>query len=217
MIVDGQTPATPTSEAKTVPAGAFPVAAEDRLRADLYNFLGLILSGPAGQMVLDQTSALTGDGTELGLAVSTLARVAKVSKPASVESEFNALFIGLGRGELLPYASYYLTGFLNEKPLAALRRDMAVRGITRAQNVYEPEDNIASLLEMMGGLVVGRFGVPATLGDQKAFFNKHISPWASHFFSDLEAAKNSVLYASVGAVGKAFMAIETESFRMSAE
>ena len=217
MIVDGQTSATTTSEAKTAPAGVFPVAAEDRLRADLYNFLGLILSGPAGQMVLDQTSALTGDGTELGQAVSTLARVAKVSKPASVESEFNALFIGLGRGELLPYASYYLTGFLNEKPLAALRRDMAVRGITRAQNVYEPEDNIASLLEMMGGLVVGRFGVPATLGDQKGFFNKHISPWASHFFSDLEAAKNSVLYASVGAVGKAFMAIETESFRMSAE
>jgi TorA maturation chaperone TorD len=117
----------------------------------------------------------------------------------------------------LPYASYYLTGFLNEKPLATLRRDMAVRGITRAQNVYEPEDNIASLLEMMGGLVVGRFGAPATLSDQREFFNKHISPWAAHFFSDLEAAKNSVLYASVGAVGKAFMAIEAESFRMSAE
>jgi TorA maturation chaperone TorD len=193
------------------------VVPEDRLRADLYNFLGLILSGPAGEMMLEQTALLSGDSTELGQAVASLARVAKVSKRAAVESEFNALFVGLGRGELLPYASYYLTGFLNEKPLAALRRDMAVRGITRAANVYEPEDNIASLLEMMGGQIVGRFGKMTTLGDQKAFFNKHVSPWASHFFSDLEAAKNSVLYASVGAVGKAFMAVEVESFRMSAE
>ena len=217
MTFEGQTTSTPKAAPKIGLTTAADVAIEDRLRADLYNFLGLILSGPASQMVLDQTADLTGDDTDLGKAISSLARVAKVSKPASVESEFNALFIGLGRGELLPYASYYLTGFLNEKPLATLRRDMAVRGITRAKNVYEPEDNIASLLEMMGGLVVGRFGAPATLSDQRAFFNKHISPWAAHFFSDLEAAKNSVVYASVGAVGKAFMAIETESFRMSAE
>ena len=206
-----------TPEAQMTAPPAPIVVPEDRLRADLYNFLGLILSGPAGEMMLEQTALLSGDSTELGQAVASLARVAKVSKRAAVESEFNALFVGLGRGELLPYASYYLTGFLNEKPLAALRRDMAVRGITRAANVYEPEDNIASLLEMMGGQIVGRFGKMTTLGDQKAFFNKHVSPWASHFFSDLEAAKNSVLYASVGAVGKAFMAVEVESFRMSAE
>jgi TorA maturation chaperone TorD len=206
-----------TPEAQMTAPPAPIVVPEDRLRADLYNFLGLILSGPADEMMLEQTALLSGDSTELGQAVASLARVAKVSKRAAVESEFNALFVGLGRGELLPYASYYLTGFLNEKPLAALRRDMAVRGITRAANVYEPEDNIASLLEMMGGQIVGRFGKMTTLGDQKAFFNKHVSPWASHFFSDLEAAKNSVLYASVGAVGKAFMAVEVESFRMSAE
>jgi len=189
---------------------------EDRLRADLYNFLGLILSAPPDQFLLDQCVGLTGDDSELGKAVAALSRVAKVSKPRGVESEFNALFIGLGRGELLPYASYYLTGFLNEKPLATLRSDMAARQITRADNVFEPEDNIASLMEMMGGMIVGRFGTAASLDDQKTFFNKHISPWASHFFSDLEAAKNSVLYASVGSLGKAFMEIEREAFRMTA-
>lgn len=190
---------------------------EDRLRADLYNFLGLILAGPPDQMLLDQCAGLTGDDSDMGKAIASLARVAKVSKPKAVESEFNALFIGLGRGELLPYASYYLTGFLNEKPLAELRRDMAARAMVRAQNVYEPEDNIASLMEMMGALIVGRFADPASLADQKLFFNKHIGPWAAHFFSDLEAAKSSVLYASVGAVGRAFMEIERESFRMIAE
>jgi TorA maturation chaperone TorD len=191
------------------------VTSEDRLRADLYNFLGLMLSGPPDQLLLDQCVGLSGDDSDIGNAISGLSRVAKASKPKKVESEFNALFVGLGRGELLPYASYYLTGFLNEKPLAALRTDMAVRGITRAPNVYEPEDNIASLMEMMGGMIVGRFGAPAPLDDQKVFFNKHIAPWAGHFFADLEAAKNSVLYASLGSVGKAFMEIEREAFRMT--
>lgn len=193
------------------------VAEEDRLRADLYNFLGLLLAGPPDQMLLEQTAGLTGDAGDMGTAINALAKLANLSKTGTIENEFNKLFIGLGRGELLPYASYYLTGFLNEKPLAALRRDMAVRGMTRAQNVYEPEDNIASLMEMMGALIVGRFGEPATLADQKTFFNKHIGPWAGHFFSDLEGAKNSVLYAAVGSVGRVFMEIEAEGNRMSAE
>ena len=191
------------------------VPSEDRLRADLYNYLGLMLSGPPGQILLDQTQNLTGDETEIGKAISALSRVAKATSPKKVESEFNALFIGLGRGELLPYASYYLTGFLNEKPLATLRSDMAARGMTRGQNVYEPEDNIASLMEMMGGMIVGRFGAPAALDDQKMFFNKHVAPWAAHFFADLEAAKNSVLYASLGTLGRSFMEIEREAFRMT--
>ncbi|WP_050929719.1 TorD/DmsD family molecular chaperone [Aestuariivita boseongensis] len=192
------------------------IAAEDRLRADFYNFLGLLLAGPPDQMVLDQCAGLSGDETDLGKTIGAMARVAKASKPQAVEREFNALFIGLGRGELLPYASYYLTGFLNEKPLAQLRNDMAARGITRAPNVYEPEDNIASLMEMMAGMIVGRFGEPASLEAQKTFWSKHIGPWAGHFFSDLEAAKNSVFYASVGSAGKVFMEIEREAFRMTA-
>ncbi|MDA8586015.1 molecular chaperone TorD family protein [Rhodobacteraceae bacterium] len=192
------------------------IASEDRLRADLYNFIGLMLAAPPGQMLLDQCVGLSGDASDLGEAIGGLSRVAKATKPKTVEAEFNALFIGLGRGELLPYASYYLTGFLNEKPLAILRNDMATRGMTRAQNVYEPEDNIASLMEMMAGMIVGRFGAPATLDDQKMFFNKHIAPWAGHFFADLEAAKNSVLYASVGQVGRVFIEIEREAFRMTA-
>jgi len=191
------------------------IAEEDRLRADLYDFLAALLARPADAALLARTAALTGDESEMGQAIGALARVAAVSSPRAVQSEFNALFIGLGRGELLPYASYYLTGFLNEKPLASLRRDMAARGMRRADSVHEPEDNIASLLEMMAGLIRGRFGAPASLADQKLFFGKHIGPWAGHFFADLEAAQASVLYASVGAVGRVFMEIEAEGFRMS--
>jgi len=158
------------------------IAPEDRLRADLYNFIGL-MAGPPDQMLLDQCAGLIGDDTDLGRAISALAQAASVSTPKAVSREFNALFIGLGRGELLPYASYYLTGFLNEKPLARLRTDMGALGITRATNAFEPEDNIASLFEMMGGMIVGRFGAAASLAQQKTFHSAHIAPWAPHFFT----------------------------------
>ena len=195
---------------------AIEVPEEDRLRADLYNFLGLILARPPDQLLLDQTSGLSGDATEIGQAIGALATIARRSNPKSVESEFNRLFIGLGRGELLPYASFYMTGFLNEKPLASLRGDLASHGIARSENVFEPEDNIASLMEVMGALIIGRFGAPAPLDVQRDFFNRHIAPWACHCFTDLEAAKSSVLYAAVGRLGRLFMEIETEGFRLSA-
>ena len=193
------------------------LADEDALRADLYDFLATLLSGPPNSELLGRAAALSGDDTPLGKGIATLARLARSSSPAKARTEFEALFIGLGRGELLPYGSFYMTGFLNEKPLAALRGDMARLGIQRSPNVYEPEDNIASLLEMMAGLIRGRFFRAADLEGQRTFFNRHIGPWAEHFFTDLEGAKNSVLYAPVGAIGRIFMDIEREAFRLAGD
>jgi len=190
---------------------------EDLLRADLYDYLAALLSRPPSGELLGQTGELTGDDTDLGQAIDALSRLARVTKTSTAEREFNALFIGMARGELLPYASFYLTGFLNEKPLAVLRKDMLGLTIERAPNVFEPEDNIASLCEMMAGMIRGRFGAPADIVQQRDFFNKHIGPWASHFFKDLEGAKNSVLYAPIGTVGRVFMDIEKEAFRMAGE
>jgi TorA maturation chaperone TorD len=144
-----------------------------------------------------------------------LAQVAARMTPAAAKAEYGALFIGMARGELLPYASYYLTGFLNEKPLALLRQDMARLGIARAENVKEPEDHIAAICEMMAGLIEGSFGAPADLETQRAFFDRHLACWAETFFTDLEAARAAVLYAPVGTVGRAFIEIERTAFEMS--
>ena len=192
------------------------IAEEERLRADLYDFLAALLARPPDRALLDRSAALAGDDSELGRAVHALSRIASATTEKAAESEYTALFIGVGRGELLPYASYYLTGFLNEKPLAALRNDMAGLGMQRAFAVYEPEDHIASLMEMMAGMILGRFGEPASLEETRRFFNRHIAPWAGHFFTDLEGARNSVFYAPVGSAGRAFMEIEREAFRMTA-
>lgn len=193
------------------------IADEDLLRADLYDFLAALLSRPADAAMIERCRALSGDESDLGRAIGALSRVAGGTGEKAVEREFNRLFIGVGRGELLPYASFYMTGFLNEKPLAVLRGDMARLGIERAAGTHEPEDGIASLCEMMAGLIHGRFGTPASLETQRDFFARHIAPWAGPFFTDLEGARNSLFYAPVGAIGRLFAGIEKEAFRMSGE
>ena len=190
------------------------ISEEDVLRAQLYEFLATLLRVEPSDDVLALVSGLSGDDSPIGQASATLAHLARQMDAVNIRSEYVDLFIGVGRGELLPYCSYYLTGFLNEKPLANLRQDMAAIGIVRADGVKDPEDHIASLCDMMAGLIRGHFGRPFTLAEQASFFKKHIAPWAGLFFSDLESAKNAVFFAPVGSIGKAFMDIESKSFDM---
>jgi len=187
---------------------------EDILRAELYSFLAALLRVEPQDNLLASVSQISGDDTPIGKATGTLSYLAKEMDVATIRNEYVDLFIGVGRGELLPYCSYYLTGFLNEKPLANLRQDMASIGIARAENVKDPEDHIASLCDMMAGLILGNFGRPYSLQEQATFFKKHIAPWAGLFFADLEAAKSAVFYAPVGTIGRIFMDIESQAFDM---
>lgn len=196
-------------------ATARKITEEDQMRADLYGMLAGFLARPPSAELLAQAATLKGDDSEMGKAIAALATLSQKTSPVAAEREYNALFIGLARGELLPFASYYMTGFLNEKPLALLRQDMADQGIARDPKVKEPEDSIASLMEIMAGLISGRFGTPQSLSRQREFFNRHVAPWAAHFFADLEGAKTSVLYAPIGTIGRQFMDIETQAFRMT--
>jgi TorA maturation chaperone TorD len=174
-----------------------------------------LLSAPADGALLKSVSEMEGDETGLGKAMLSFAKMAQKVDLTQAEEEYHELFIGVARGELLPYGSYYLTGFLHEKPLSKLRNDMARLGIARDADRKEPEDHIASLMDMMAGLITGEFGDPAPLAEQKTFFEAHISSWASHFFADLEGAKSSVLYAALGSIGRSFMEIEATAFSMS--
>ncbi|MEL0223413.1 MAG: molecular chaperone TorD family protein [Gammaproteobacteria bacterium] len=198
----------------TVEMNTPPIAPEDQVRASLYALLGTVLLQIPDQTTLDHLSALEGESGDVGSAINTLSQIAKSMTPASVEREYNVLFIGVGRGEVLPYASYYLTGFLHEKPLADLRGKMRELGIQRKQGISEPEDHLGALCEMMAGMITGAFGEPMPLQVQKEFFNAHIAPWAAHCFSDLEKAESAVLYAPVGSLGRLLMGIEQESFRI---
>ncbi|WP_288371922.1 molecular chaperone TorD family protein [uncultured Marinobacter sp.] len=185
---------------------------EDRARAQIYQLLAVLLSSPLSDELLKGLASLQGDDTPLGSAYKNLAALAQRTTAVDAEQEFNNLFIGVGRGELLPYASYYLTGFLNEKPLADLRTDLMARGVKVSDDVKEPEDHIGTLCEIMAGIITGEFACDSDVSSQKAFFDAHMAKWAALFFTDLEEAQSSVLYAPVGSLGRAFMAVEADAF-----
>jgi TorA maturation chaperone TorD len=188
----------------------------EQFRAGLYALLARLLIVPPSPQLLNDLRRLDGDDTPLGQALAALARAAK-RDAAAVEDEFTLLFYGMGSGgEVLPYASYYLTGNLHDRPLADLRRDMERLGIAHGGVNKEPEDHIALLLEMMHGLIVGSFDIGAAdLKEQARFYDAHLSAWAKGFFGDLEAAASSDFYAALARVGSAFLAVEDDAFQMA--
>jgi TorA maturation chaperone TorD/DNA-binding transcriptional regulator YdaS (Cro superfamily) len=181
-------------------------------RAQEYTLLSALLARAPDAPLLATLAGLRGDVSPLGMAHIALADAAAKTTVENVEREYFNLFIGVGRGELLPYGSYYLAGFLNERPLARLRDDLQALGIERTQGQYEPEDHAAILLEIIAGLISGRFPAPA--GSDQKLFEKHLTPWIGRFFADLEAAQAADFYRSVGALGRVFMEIETEAFAL---
>lgn len=200
----------------TAAADVSTVAEEDALRAHFYALLSrLTLAPPTAEMLAD-LSQLSGDDTEIGRALAGLGEAARAITPEAVAEEHTAVFIGITRGEVVPYASYYLTGFLNEKPLAEVRQTLAGLGVERAGGRPEPEDHAGILFEVMYGMILGRVG-DGSLAAQKSFFDTHIDPWAETLFRDIEQAPSAVFYRPVGAIGRLFLAIERESLGMVGE
>jgi TorA maturation chaperone TorD len=182
----------------------------DLARAQEYALLATLLSRAPDAALLSRLAKLRGDPSPLGLAHVDLADAAANADATRVEREFFDLFIGIGRGELLPYGSYYLTGFLHERPLARLRDDLARLGIERTEDQLEPEDRVSILCEIMSGLIRGGFEAPA--GADRDMFEKHLAPWIGRFFADMERAESADFYRRVGTLGRLFIDIEAEAF-----
>ena len=185
-----------------------PLPEEQARRAGMYSVLAALLRDAPGQEVLDFVAQLESDApggkAELVLALNMLSLASRHSTVTSLRDEYHALFIGLGRGELLPYGSWYQTGFLMEKPLGLLRADLARLGFERAEGVHEPEDHIAALCEVMAMLIQEEMPIDRQLH----FFESNLGNWANQFFSDLSEARSAVFYRSVARFGMVFLSLE---------
>lgn len=202
------------TEGKEVPAGA-ELDPGERARADIYRLLAALLVGPPDQALLELLGNLEAEataGTAMNAAWQGLHAAAENSGVQEVEQEYFNLFIGLGRGELVPYASWYEHGVLMEKLLASLRNELAGLGFERRDGVSEPEDHVAALCEMMGMIICDS----ELFLRQTTFFETYLDCWMGRFFVDLSEAETAVFYKAVGRLGQQFMDLERQYFSLPA-
>lgn len=190
-------------------------AEEDRARADHYALIAQLFYAPPDAGLLDE---LAGTGSVLGQgegpladAWKGLAAQAAHLDAAAVEAEYERLFLGIGKPEVMLYGSFYQTGFLNEEPLADLRDDLIKLGLGRRDGVGETEDHIAALSEVMRHLIVTGPD-EAGLFRQYEFFTRHLQPWYGALCDALAATPQAEFYKRVGALTRAYFDIETEAF-----
>lgn len=185
----------------------------DFARAREYALLATLLWRSPDAQLIARLALLRGDASPLGRTHSALAEAAAKASAESVRAEYFHLFEGVGRSQILPYASFYLTGSLQGRPLVRLRETLQNLGIERAEDHSEPEDHAAILCEIMAGLVGGQIAAPAKA--EQAIFEMHLAPWIGRFFADLERIDSARFYGCVGALGRTFMGIESEAFRLA--
>jgi TorA maturation chaperone TorD len=189
---------------------------EDEFRANTYGLLGNLLARVPDSRTLERLRGIEVAEEEQGglmaAAWKTLAMAAQRATLDAVDDEYHTLFIGIGRGELVPYGSWYLTGFLMERPLAQLRQDLKLLGFERREDVKEPEDHAGALLETMCMMILDGEGISAH--EQKQFFDRHIEPWMGRFFEDLQNAESASFYSAVGLLGEQFVEVEKQYLAM---
>jgi TorA maturation chaperone TorD len=186
----------------------------DLARARGYRLLAHLIANPPTRTLLDKVGSITGDASPLGMAWIALADAARQNSETAAGEEYFRLLVGVGRGEVLPYASFYLAGFLHERPLSAVRADLARLGIERRPGIHEPEDHVATLFDAMGGMIDGTY--PASQADQDAFFAAHIKTWAPRLFADIAVAPSAKFYRAVADVGSHWIDLETRAFAIAA-
>lgn len=190
---------------------------EDRARAEHYALLArLFLAAPDKPLLEALVAAgesLVARDSAFGRAWTDLAATARTAEVQQVHDEYEKLFYGIGRPEVMLYASFYLAGFLMEEPLAQVRDDLAELGLGRRGGVAETEDHVAALAEVMRHLVITGADA-AGLERQRVFFVRHLQPWYPRLADALAASPHSHFYARVGALARAFFDIESEAFGM---
>lgn len=193
-----------------------PDRGEETARADLYGLLATLYTAPPSQDLIDTIASARSEGEGvLEQAWAGLVQACRGAEAEAVRDEYETLFIGVGKPEVMLYGSYYLSGFLMEKPLAALRTDLAALGLERDASVAESEDHVAMLCEVMRYLIASDEIAPMGIADQKRFFAAHLQPWALEMCDAIAAHPQAGFYRAVTALARTFFEVEMQAFDMS--
>jgi TorA maturation chaperone TorD len=189
---------------------------EEAARADLYGLLARLWAGPPDAALLRQfeQAPAPAPGAYLTAAWQELSNALRATTPEAAAGEYNTLFLGVGKPEVFLYGSYYLSGFLHETPLVALRDELASLGLVRDAAAGETEDHIAFLCEVMRYLVAGDDVQRCNLERQRRFWRAHLQPWIDRVCDAVQAHEAAGVYAAVAGFTRAFAQVETQALDM---
>ena len=197
---------------------ATPDDSEELARAELYGLLARLWLAPPDEPLLQQFRVAVTQAPEAGALLEapwqSLVGALRATTAEAAAAEHEALFHGVGKPEIFAFASFHLSGFLNEKPLAALRNDLAALGLTRDAQALETEDHIAYLFEVMRYLIAGDDVAVCNLEQQRRFFRAHLQPWVEQLCDAVLAHGRADTWRAVAALTRAFMEVETQAFDM---
>ncbi len=189
---------------------------EEIARAEVYGLLGALFYAPPAAELLSQLRVAVTDspapGGFLEAPWRALVGQSRTLDDGAIGLEYDALFGGVGKPEVSLFGSHYLSGFLNEKPLAALRGDLARLGLSRVEDMSDTEDHVAYLCEVMRYLIAGDDAATANLTAQRRFFGDHVQPWVLQMCDAIEQHPRAAFYAALAAFTRAFVAVETQGF-----
>lgn len=186
---------------------------QQSLRADIYLLLATLLrQKPSSELIEFLTQLdIEPSQSDMQRAWQQLKQAALNTNDEQLTDEYQDLFIGIGRGEVVPFASWHLTGSLMEKPLAEIRKDLQLLGLERDEQVKEPEDHIAALFEVMAALTEEDAAI------QQVFFNKHIATWFVALCEQIQQAESAQFYLAVAALLRAFATVEQVQFSQNVQ
>jgi len=191
---------------------------EETARAEVYGLLSqLWYAPPTGELLSALRVAVTdapAQGAFLEEPWREFIAAARRLDDAAVRIEYDTLFGGVGKPEIYLFASHYLAGFLNEKPLARLRTELAALGLTRDEAMPETEDHIAYLCEVMRFLIAGDDIGVSNLAAQRRFFDGHLRPWAPAMWEQIGAHPRADFYRVLSRFAGEFFAVEGQAFDM---
>ncbi len=189
---------------------------EELARAELYGLLAQLWIAPPDEALLKQFGVAVTQAVEPGAALEApwhdLVAALRATTPEAAAAEHEALFMGVGKPEVFLYGSYHLSGFLNEKPLAVLRADLAVLGLARDETRFETEDHVAFVFEVMRWLIAGDDVLICNLEQQRRFFRAQVQPWAEALCDAVQAHPRARLWREVAGFTRAFVEVETQGF-----
>lgn len=193
---------------------------EETARAEVYGLLAALYYTAPSQSLHDNLCVAATQAPAAGAVLesswSELVAAARAQSLQQITQEFDALFGGVSRPEVYLYGSHYLSGFLNEKPLAALRGDIAELGLARDDAMLETEDHVAYLCEVMRYLIAGDDVAVANLTRQREFFTRHVQSWLPHMCEALAAHPKARFYRALAGFTQAFVSVEAQGFDMLA-